>query len=79
MPDGWKLWLEWQREVAPNNATEIKAIGTDAGQYLGYFRVAGRRRDNVKFEEYCWPDTMRSFPQQYEKKPLLRGQQSSPG
>jgi len=75
MPDGWKLWLAWHRVVAPNNAVEIKSIETDAGRYLGYFRVAGRRRDNVKFEEYCWPDTLRSFPPQYEKKPLLRSQQ----
>jgi ubiquinone/menaquinone biosynthesis C-methylase UbiE len=75
MPDGWKLWLEWHRVIAPDNATEIKAIEEDAGRYLGYFRVAGRRRDNVKFEEYCWPDTLRSFPPQYEKKPLLRSQE----
>ena len=75
MPDGWKFWLEWHREVAPNNAIEIKAIEADAGRYLGYFRVTGRRRNNVKFEEYCWPDTMRSFPPQYERKPLLRSQQ----
>src|SRR6516165_9981776 len=24
MPDGWQLWLDWHRIVAPNNATEIK-------------------------------------------------------
>jgi SAM-dependent methyltransferase len=75
MPDGWKRWLDWHRVVAPDNTTEIKSIETDAGRYLGYFRIAGHRRDNVKFEEYCWPDTMRSFPSQYEKTPLLRGQQ----
>ena len=30
----------------------------------------------VKLEEYCWPDTLRSFPVQYTKRPLLRSQES---
>jgi len=72
MPDGVQFWLEWQRAVAPDNATEIKALENDAGRTLGYVRVIGRRREEAKLEEYCWPDTMRSFPAQYTKKPLLR-------
>ena len=72
MPEGVQFWLEWQRAVAPDNATEIKALENDAGRYLGYVRVVGRRREDAKLEEYCWPDTMRSFPAQYTKKPLLR-------
>ena len=75
MPEGWRRWLEWQRAVSPDNHTEIKTLETDGGSYLGYARVIGRRRDGVKLEEYCWPDSMRSFPQQYTKKPLLRGQE----
>jgi cyclopropane fatty-acyl-phospholipid synthase-like methyltransferase len=72
MPDGWERWLEWQRAVAPDNAAEINAIEADAGRCLGYIRVVGRRRPGVKLEEYCWPNTMRSVPPQYTKKPLLR-------
>src|SRR5215475_9570608 len=72
MPDGWQFWLEWQRAVAPDNATEIKALEDDGGRGLAYIRLVGRRRDQVKLEEYCWPDTMRSLPPQYTKKPLLR-------
>jgi SAM-dependent methyltransferase len=72
MPDGWQFWLEWQRAVAPENATEIKALETDSGSYLTYVRLVGRRRDQVQLEEYCWPDTMRSFSEQYTKRPLLR-------
>jgi cyclopropane fatty-acyl-phospholipid synthase-like methyltransferase len=72
MPDGWRFWLEWQRAVAPDNATEIKALEVDQGRYLGYVRLVGRRHEGAKLEEFCWPDTMRSFPQQYTKKPLLR-------
>jgi ubiquinone/menaquinone biosynthesis C-methylase UbiE len=72
MPEGWKRWLEWHRAVAPDNATEIKAVEVDAGRYLGYMRVIGRRRGDAKLEEYCWPDTMRSFPVEYTRKPLLR-------
>jgi hypothetical protein len=74
MPDGWQFWLDWQRAVAPDNATEIKALEADGGRYLGYIRLVGCRRDQVKLEEYCWPDTMRSFPTQYTKMPLLRSQ-----
>ncbi|HKV41262.1 MAG TPA: methyltransferase domain-containing protein [Blastocatellia bacterium] len=73
MPEGWRLWLDWQRAVAPGNLAEIKAVEADTGDYLGYIRVVGRRRREAKLEEYCWPDTMRSFPAQYTKKPLLRG------
>jgi SAM-dependent methyltransferase len=73
MPDGWQLWLEWIKAVAPDNATEIRVLEADHGQYLGYVRVVGRRQGQTKLEEYCWPDTMRSSPVQYTKKPLLRG------
>ncbi len=45
-----------------------------AGRYLGYVRLVGRRRGEAKLEEYCWPDTLRSLPAQYTKKPLLREQ-----
>jgi cyclopropane fatty-acyl-phospholipid synthase-like methyltransferase len=75
MPDGWKFWLEWQRAVAPDNATEINALEADAGRYLGYVRVTSRRREQAKLEEYCWPDTMRSLPAQYTKKPMLRSRE----
>ena len=76
MPDGWKLWLDWHRIVAPDNATEIKALEADKGRNLGYVRLVGRRRGEAKLEEYCWPDTMRSVPPQYTKKPLLRGEET---
>jgi SAM-dependent methyltransferase len=73
MPDGWQVWLDWHRAVAPDNAVEIKAVTADRGSYLGYVRLVGRRQGDEKLEEYCWPDTMRSLPLQYTKKPLLRG------
>ena len=72
MPDGWRLWLEWIKTVAPDNVSEITTIEADHGRYLGYSRVVARRREGVKLEEYCWPDTMRSFPSQYTRQPLLR-------
>lgn len=76
LPDGWQFWLDWHHAVAPDNATEIKAVETDAGRYLGYVRLVGRRRDGVKLEEYCWPDTLRCLvPTQYTHKPLLRCQE----
>jgi SAM-dependent methyltransferase len=75
MPDGWQRWLDWQRAVAPDNAVEIAAIEADAGAYLGYVRIIGRRRADATLESYCWPDTMRSFPVEYTKAPLLRSEQ----
>ena len=76
MPDGWQVWLDWHRAVAPDNATEIAALEADGGRYLGYVRVVGRKRSDVKLEGYCWPDTLKSFPPaEYTKKPLLRSQE----
>lgn len=72
MPQGWRMWLDWHHAVAPDNATEIQAVETDAGRYLGYTRLIGRRRGQVKLEEYCWPDPLRSIPPQYTRQPLLR-------
>jgi cyclopropane fatty-acyl-phospholipid synthase-like methyltransferase len=74
LSDGWQCWRDWLKAVAPDNVTEIRALEADAGRYLGYVRLVGRRRAQVKLEEYCWPDPMRSFPPQYKKAPLLHDQ-----
>jgi SAM-dependent methyltransferase len=67
MPDGWKLWLDWHRVIAPENEVEIKALEADHGRYLGYVRLVGRRQGRVKLE-----DQILHIPAQYTKKPLLR-------
>ena len=77
MPGGWQVWLDWQKSAFPDNDAEIKTLEADRGDYLAYVRVVGRRQGEVKLEDYCWPDTMRSAPQQYTKKPLLRGDSSA--
>lgn len=74
MPDGWQVWLDWHKAVAPDNAIEIAAVEADGGRYLGYVRLIGRRRPAVRLEEYCWPDPLRSIPTEYTKQPLLREQ-----
>jgi SAM-dependent methyltransferase len=61
MTDGWKLWSAWHHRIAPGNNTEIQAVEADAGKFLGHVRVVGRRRANVKLEEYAWPDTLRAL------------------
>lgn len=68
MPDGWRHGLEWLRLVAPDNATEIRALEADAGSHLGYVRVVGSRRAGVQL-----PEPIVSVPGQYRKAPLLRG------
>jgi SAM-dependent methyltransferase len=67
LPDGWRFWVDWLRQIAPHNATEISALETDAGRHLGYVRVVGRRRADAPL---C--DPVISIPAQYTKKPLLR-------
>jgi SAM-dependent methyltransferase len=67
MPDGWQLWLDWQRVVCPNNVTELQTVEADRGSYLGYVRVVGRRRAETKLDQ-----PIVSMPTEYMKTPLLR-------
>ena len=72
MPDGWQLWLEWQRAVAPDNEAEIKALEADRGNYLGYVRIVGRCDGQTKLADHIV-----SVPAQYTKRPLLRSEQEA--
>lgn len=67
MPDGWQVWLDWHRTAFPDNVTEIEAIQTDCGRYLGYVRLVGRRQEQTSLN-----DRIESVPMEYTKKPLLR-------
>jgi cyclopropane fatty-acyl-phospholipid synthase-like methyltransferase len=67
LADGWRFWLDWLRLIAPENATEIKAVESDAGRNLAYVRIVGRRRAEAPLN-----DPVVSIPAQYTKKPLLR-------
>lgn len=69
MPDGWQLWREWLKTIAPDNVAEIAAVGADRGSYLGYVRLVGRRREGVQLDE-----PIVSVPTQYTKTPLLRSE-----
>jgi len=53
--------------ICPDNRAEIEALQGDCGSYLGYVRMVGRRRDNVKLE-----DPIVFIPTEYTKSPLLR-------
>jgi hypothetical protein len=67
MPDGWQLWLDWHKIVAPENHREIEALEADQGQYLGYVRLVGRRQEGVKLADH-----IETVTTQYTKVPLLR-------
>jgi cyclopropane fatty-acyl-phospholipid synthase-like methyltransferase len=67
MPDGWRLWAEWHKEIAPDNRVEIEALEADAGRTLGYVRTLARRRPGVELT-----DPIESVPTEYTEKPLLR-------
>ena len=43
MADGWQLWLDWHKVIAPDNVVEIEALESDRGSHLGYCRVVGTR------------------------------------
>jgi cyclopropane fatty-acyl-phospholipid synthase-like methyltransferase len=68
LPDGWRLWLDWLKLIAPQNTTEIQALEADAGRTLGYVRVVGRRRS-----EPALPEPVVSVTTEYKKQPLRRG------
>src|SRR5688572_12102191 len=70
MSDGWQLWLDWIRAVAPENELEINTLEADRGNYLGYVRLVGRRQDQAKLGDHIV-----SLPEQYTKKPLLRNEE----
>jgi len=70
MPDGWQVWLDWHRVLAPDNEAEIKALEADRGTYLGYVRLLGRRNGQTQLS-----DPIVSLPAQYVKVPLLRSKQ----
>lgn len=72
MQEGWQVWSQWQRSAWPDNTAEIAAVEADAGRFLGYVRLVGKRREGIKLEAYAWPDTLRSMTTQYEKKQMLR-------
>ena len=67
MPQGWQLWRDWHKEVAPDGVAEIQALEADRGRYLGYVRLVGRRRADAQLEE-----PIVSIPAQYTRRPLLR-------
>jgi cyclopropane fatty-acyl-phospholipid synthase-like methyltransferase len=67
MSDGWQLWLDWHRAIAPDNEAEITALEADRGRYLGYVRLVGRRQGQAKLGDHIV-----SVPTHYTKKPLLR-------
>jgi len=67
MADGWTLWRDWHKVIAPENGVEIAALEADRGEYLGYVRMIARRRDEVKLE-----DGITTVATRYVQKPLLR-------
>jgi cyclopropane fatty-acyl-phospholipid synthase-like methyltransferase len=69
LPNGWRLWQQWHRAIAPDNRVEIEALQADGGRYLGYVRVIGRKQQITRAEE-----PMLSIPTEYTKKPLLWNQ-----
>lgn len=69
LSDGWQFWRDWHRAIAPHNAIEIAALEADQGRYLGYVRVVGRRRADVRLDEPSFPVAAEFTP-----RPLLRGE-----
>lgn len=69
MADGWQHWRDWLELIAPDNRVEIDALEADRGEYLGYFRLVGRRRADIVLDDPPW---LVSVPSTYDSQPLLR-------
>lgn len=67
MENGWQFWRDWLRVIAPDNHVEIQALEADAGQFMTYVRLVGRRRADAPIYE-----PVASIPAKYEAKPLRR-------
>ena len=48
MPDGWALWLQWERAVDAAGGkqfpSDIEVLEADGGRYLGFVRMVARRK-----------------------------------
>ena len=67
LAEGWRLWRRWHLAIAPDNKIEIDALTADAGLYLGYTRLVGRKRAGIISTE-----PILSISTQYTQAPLLR-------
>jgi cyclopropane fatty-acyl-phospholipid synthase-like methyltransferase len=69
LSDGWQLWQQWHKAIAPDNRVELEALQADGGRYLGYVRVIGRKQKDIQSEE-----PLLSIPTEYTRRPLLLNQ-----
>lgn len=69
MPNGWQLWQQWHKAIAPDNQVELAALQADEGRYLGYVRAIGRKQEGIQAEE-----PILSIPTDYQRRPLLLNQ-----
>ncbi len=67
MTDGWRVWLDWHKVIAPENHVEIAAIEEDKGAYIGYVRLAATRRHDCDLTE-----PLISISTEYVPQPMLR-------
>lgn len=72
MPEAWRVWAHWQRQISPENTAEIEAVERDAGQYLSYIRLVARREAGIQLQPYAWPDGSFSLPPAYERTEIER-------
>lgn len=71
MDGGCDVWTEWAK-ATDCSEWYLETLAQDAGEHLAYIRMIGRRNGDQKLEDYCWPDTIRSWPVKHEPKPLMR-------
>ena len=45
-----------------NPSSVGRVFEADRGRYLTQFRMVGRRNREATLLDYCWPDSMKSFP-----------------
>ena len=72
MERGIDAWKQWNGAMPDPVDWFVETLNQDDGEYLGYFRMVGTRQADVELTEYNWPDTTKSWPIEFEEKPLLR-------
>ena len=80
MPEGRRLWLDRQRAVAPDNATEIATLEAEAGRFLADVRAVVRRTE-LRLERPVVLTAARGDPRRVRRRsrPSARGRVGARG
>ena len=74
MPRGIDVWKQWNGAMQDPVQWFVDTLDEDDGQYLGYVRMVASRYEDVKLEEYCWPNQSTTWPVEFIRHHVFRSQ-----